>query len=136
MDAHRLQVLLVSSRDDDLDSTRELLAQLGVGVDLHLARDGAEGVQFLANEGPYTAAAAPDFVLLDLGLPNDGAVAVLEALRDGETPARAQVLAIIGENADADGQLEAIEGFPIHDTVQRPLSAHDLQRAVAYFGEL
>jgi CheY-like chemotaxis protein len=134
MDAQRLQVLLVSAHEDDLERLQAILADTGVGVDLHVARDGAEGVSFLRQEGPFEGVVAPDLVVLDLSLPDQGAVGVLRAVRDDEGPGRVQVLAVAGD--DEEAQLDAVAEYPLHDTARRPLEAGALRRAVAYFGEL
>jgi len=134
MDAQRLQVLLISAREDDLAATRDLLGLLGVGVDLHRARGADDALRFFSPDGGIPGAAAPDLVLLDLALAGDGALAVLKALRDHPGPARTQVVAITDD--DDAAELEMIAPFPIHDTARRPFDRITFERVIAYFGEL
>lgn len=67
--SRRFRVLMIDDNPDDVDLTQEALREAKVLVDLFVAEDGAEGLDFLYRRGKYVGAPKPDLVLLDLNLP-------------------------------------------------------------------
>ncbi|MFL5843388.1 MAG: hypothetical protein ACJ762_01760 [Solirubrobacteraceae bacterium] len=134
MDAQRLQILLASGSEADLESVGRGLAATGAAIDLHLARDCSESAAFLRQEGRFAGALAPDVILLDDALAGGGALPVLDIVRDTPELEHIQVVVILGDDADATH--EAFAAHRIHDTVARPIDDETLLRVVGYLTEL
>jgi CheY-like chemotaxis protein len=67
--AQPIDVLLVEDDAGDEMITREAFQQNKIANTLHVARDGAEGLDFLYRRGEHHNAPRPDLILLDLNLP-------------------------------------------------------------------
>src|SRR5712691_8877163 len=81
-------ILLVEDNPADIKITRRALRESNMSVDLLVARDGEEAVEYLLRQGQHAADPSwrrPDLVLLDLNLPRLTGRQVLERAR--ATPA-------------------------------------------------
>lgn len=76
----RLELLLVEDNQGDVVLVREALKASPIQVSLHVVTDGEEALAFIRQQGPYTQAAQPDLILLDLNLPKQNGRAVLTAM--------------------------------------------------------
>lgn len=78
-----IEVLLVEDNPGDVRLTRETFTESGARARLHVVGDGVEALAFLRRQGPYTGAARPDMILLDLNMPRmDGREVLTEIKRD------------------------------------------------------
>ena len=76
-------ILLVEDSPADVLLTKEALADSKLLVELHVAEDGIQAMEFLRHNGPYSDAPTPDLVLLDLNLPlKDGREVLAEVKAD------------------------------------------------------
>src|ERR1700686_3220248 len=64
-----LQVLLVEDSPGDLRLTQEAFRDVNPFIELHIANDGVEAMDFLRHQGVRANAPRPDLILLDLNLP-------------------------------------------------------------------
>jgi two-component system, chemotaxis family, response regulator Rcp1 len=81
-------ILLVEDNPADVKITQRALRDGGLPVDLIVARDGQEAVEYLLRQGQHAADAGwrvPDLILLDINLPRLTGLQVLERIRG--TPA-------------------------------------------------
>jgi two-component system response regulator len=81
-------ILLVEDNPADIKITQRALREGGSSVELLVARDGEEAVEYLLREGKHAddpAWRAPNLILLDLNLPRLTGRQVLERIRS--TPA-------------------------------------------------
>jgi len=81
-------ILLVEDNPADVKITQRALRDGRMPVDLPVARDGQEAVEYLLRQGPHGADPQwrkPDLVLLDINLPRLTGFQVLERIRS--TPA-------------------------------------------------
>ena len=77
-------ILLVEDNPADIKITQRALRESGIPVDLLVARDGEEAVEYLLRQGKYADDPnwrGPDLVLLDLNLPRLTGRQVLERIR-------------------------------------------------------
>jgi chemotaxis family two-component system response regulator Rcp1 len=80
-----LQVLLVEDNPGDADLTRESLESSPFAVELTVAINGAQAIEFVHRQGKFTSAPRPDLILLDMNLPGfDGRVVLADIKRDPE----------------------------------------------------
>lgn len=75
-------VLLVEDSPGDVRLTREALKDAKVHINLHVASDGMEAMEFLRRGGKYADAPRPDLILLDLNLPRKSGREVLEEIKE------------------------------------------------------
>lgn len=62
-------ILLVEDSPADVLLTKEALSDSKLLVQLHVAENGMQAMEFLRHHGQYSEAPTPDLVLLDLNLP-------------------------------------------------------------------
>ena len=80
-----VEILLVEDNPGDVRLTIEALRDGEVHNNLNVARDGVEALAYLRREAPFTGAARPDLILLDLNLPRkDGREVLAEIKADAE----------------------------------------------------
>ncbi len=82
--ASAINVLLVEDSPGDVRLTQEALREANQAVQLHVATDGVEAMQFLRNEGDHAHAPCPDLILLDLNLPRMDGREVLAQIKEDE----------------------------------------------------
>lgn len=83
MDPERIRVLLVEDNAGDVRLTREAFKDAKVHLELHVASDGVEAMDFLHRRGPFAESPRPDLILLDLNLPRkDGREVLMEIKTD------------------------------------------------------
>jgi CheY-like chemotaxis protein len=75
------QILLIEDSPGDVRLTREAFREVDPSIQVHVATDGIEAMEFLKREGAYANAPRPDFILLDLNLPKMDGREVLIRLR-------------------------------------------------------
>jgi CheY-like chemotaxis protein len=79
--AHPIDVLLVEDDPGDELITREAFEHHKIANKLHVAHDGAEGLDFLYRRGEFHDAPRPDLILLDLNLPKYDGRQVLQTIK-------------------------------------------------------
>jgi two-component system, chemotaxis family, response regulator Rcp1 len=80
-DAEPIEVLLVEDSPGDVRLTREAFKDAKVYINLHVASDGAEAMDFLNRQGEHANGPRPDLILLDLNLPKKDGREVLAELK-------------------------------------------------------
>jgi CheY-like chemotaxis protein len=81
---NRVEILLVEDNLDDLDIALHGLRKMNIGNVIHVARDGAEALDFVFCRGPHAGRAIegrPIVVLLDLKLPKIDGLEVLGQIK-------------------------------------------------------
>ncbi len=96
-----LRILLVEDSPSDVRLIREALKQTPVRVDITVARDGVEAMDYLhaAEDGTVDR---PDLVLLDLNLPRKNGREVLAEVKGSPTLKQIPVLVMTSSRSDED----------------------------------
>lgn len=79
-----VEILLVEDNPEDLELTRRALRKANLANHIHVARDGAEALEFIFCEGPHAARRiedSPKVILLDLKLPKVDGLEVLQRIK-------------------------------------------------------
>ena len=79
-----VEILLVEDNPQDLELTQRALRKANLTDCVHIARDGAEALEFLFCEGAYgtrNIENGPKVILLDLKLPKLGGLQVLKRVK-------------------------------------------------------
>jgi CheY-like chemotaxis protein len=101
-DATPIEVLLIEDSPGDVRLTREAFKDAKVHVNLNVASDGAEAMEFLNREGKHAGAPRPDLILLDLNLPKKDGREVLEEVKESPTLKSIPVVILTTSASDAD----------------------------------
>jgi chemotaxis family two-component system response regulator Rcp1 len=96
------QILLVEDNDADVYLFRKALETAELQFELTVMRDGAEALAFVRREGKYAASPVPNLVVLDLNLPKDGGIQVLEAIREREPFSNVPVAIVSSSDSPQD----------------------------------
>lgn len=77
---NKLEILLVEDNLEDIDLTREALANNAVKNNLNVVYNGEEALHFLKKEGRFRAQPLPDLIIMDLNLPKRTGVEVIQEM--------------------------------------------------------
>jgi chemotaxis family two-component system response regulator Rcp1 len=97
-----LHILLVEDNAGDICLTREALAQTQTPIQLHVATDGVEALDFLRGAAQFHGAPRPDLILLDLNLPRKNGREVLAEIKQDPSLRRIPVVVLTTSTADDD----------------------------------
>jgi CheY-like chemotaxis protein/DNA-binding XRE family transcriptional regulator len=100
-----VEILFVGDNPDDVELTKRAFAKANITNPLHVVRDGAEALDFLFANGPYTHrrnARSPQLILLDLNLPRKSGLEVLREIKADERTQKIPVIVLTGSNRDRD----------------------------------
>lgn len=101
-------ILLVEDSPADVRLTQEAFAETAHPVELHVACDGVEALDFLRRRGAHANAPRPDLILLDLNMPRmDGREVLAEIKRDPEL--RRTPVVVLTTSEDEEDVLQAYQ---------------------------
>ena len=95
-------VLLVEDNPTDVFVIKEVLESCGVKLDLRIAKDGQEALQYLQELDRDENARCPALVLLDLNVPRVAGIEVLRKLRNVPRCKRTPVVIVTSSVAGSD----------------------------------
>src|ERR1700730_13345766 len=101
-DAEPIEILLVEDSPGDVRLTREAFKDAKVHINLNVASDGAEAMDFLRREGKYADVPRPDLILLDLNLPKKDGREVLEEIKENPSLKSIPVVILTTSAAEED----------------------------------
>jgi len=111
-DSHAIELLLVEDNPQDLELAQRALRKANLVSRLHVARDGAEALDFVFGAGPFAGRNVADelkVILLDLKLPKiDG----LEVLRRIKADARTKVIPVVVLTSSRE-QRDVVEAYQL-----------------------
>ena len=97
-----IKVLLVEDNPGDVRLTREAFRDAKVHLELHVANDGVEAMEFLLRQGDFSASPRPDLILLDLNLPRKDGREVLADIKGHPSLKTIPVVILTTSASDAD----------------------------------
>jgi two-component system, chemotaxis family, response regulator Rcp1 len=97
-----LQLLLIEDNAGDVRLIREAFRMNGQKVDITVARDGVEALEYLRGAGARASAARPDLILLDLNLPRKSGREVLREVKADDELSAIPVVILTTSAADED----------------------------------
>jgi len=100
--AQAIQVLLVEDNPGDVRLTREAFRDAKVHLEMHVANDGVEAMEFLQRQGAFPNSPRPDLILLDLNLPRKDGREVLAEIKGDPSLRSIPVVILTTSAADAD----------------------------------
>ena len=135
MNESKVEILLVEDNPQDLELTRRALRKGNLTNDIHVARDGAEALEFLFCEGAYTARKiedGPKLILLDLKLPKvDG----LEVLKRVKSDPRTKSIPVVVLTSSKE-QNDVVESYQlgVNSYIVKPVNFEGFSAAVLEVG--
>ena len=97
-----VRVLLVEDNEGDVRLTREAFRDANMAIDLSVARDGVDALNYLHATGDHAQAERPDLILLDLNLPRMNGREVLAHIKADEALKSIPVVILTTSDSDAD----------------------------------
>ncbi len=134
IDANKpVNVLLIDDNPGDVRLTFEALRENRVQVILHVAKDGVEAIEFLRQQGPYTAAPRPALVLMDLNMPRKNGREVLAEMKSDPDLASIPVVVLTTSQAEYDVRI----AYNLHANcyITKPVDLDEFLQVVKSIGE-
>src|SRR6202453_3368876 len=101
-DAMPIEVLLVEDSPGDVRLTREGFKDAKVRINLHVASDGAEAMDFLNRAGKHASVPRPYLILVALNLPKKDGREVVEEIKKSPALKSIPVVILTTSASDAD----------------------------------
>lgn len=120
-----IEVLLVEDNIGDVRLTQEALKEGKVLVNLAVARDGIEAMDFLLRRNQHASAVRPDLVLLDLNLPKKDGRQVLDEIKSN--PELKSIPVVVLTTSEADSDILSTYGLHANCYITKPV---DMDRFV------
>jgi chemotaxis family two-component system response regulator Rcp1 len=96
-----LKLLLVEDSPSDVRLIREVLKEAKMQVQINVARDGVEALEYM-RQTELGSCVRPDIILLDLNLPRKNGREVLAELKESTSFRQIPVLVMTSSQADED----------------------------------
>ncbi len=97
-----IEVLLVEDSPADIRLTQEALKENKLLVNLNVAHDGVEAMEYLRKQKQYVDKPRPDLVLLDLNMPRMDGREVLKAVKEDPGLCSIPIVILTISNAEED----------------------------------
>lgn len=123
-----MEVLLVEDNPGDVRLTREALKDGRVVMNLHVAMDGVEAMEYLSRRGQYADAARPDLILLDLNLPRKNGREVLSEIKADPELRRIPVIVMTTSKAEQD--IHRVYNLNANCYITKPVELDEFLRVV------
>lgn len=133
--AEAFEILIVEDNPLDLEMTFRGLRKANIVNQIHVARDGAEALEFLFCEGAYAHRRiedAPRFVLLDLKLPKVDGLEVLARMKADE---RTRAIPVVMLTSSKE-QRDLIESYQlgVNSYIVKPVDFDNFVQAARELG--
>jgi two-component system response regulator len=135
MDHKPVEILLVEDDPNDVELTLRALGEYHVSNTVHVARDGAEALEFIFATDRYASHAgdpAPKVILLDLKLPLVDGLEVLRQIKAREETRLIPVVVLTSSREERD----VVESYQIgvNSYIVKPVDFEQFSEAVRTLG--
>jgi CheY-like chemotaxis protein len=130
-----VEILLVEDTPQDLELTLRALRKANLANHIHVARDGAEAIEFIFGEGVHAGRnveQGPKIILLDLKLPKiDG----MEVLRRVKSDLRTKTIPVVMLTSSKE-QKDVVESYQlgVNSYIVKPVNFEGFATAVKDLG--
>jgi CheY-like chemotaxis protein len=122
----KTRILVVEDNPGDVALLRWALEAASVDFELTVIEDGGEALMLAQQRGKYAGAEAPDLAILDLNLPRNDGIEVLQAMRASQPFADVRV-AILSSSASPRDR-ERLEEFGIDRYIAKPADLDEFRQ--------
>lgn len=132
---NEIEILLIEDNPDDLDMTLRALRKANLANSIHVARDGAEALDFLfatSPQGERMPRQSLKVILLDLKLPKVDGLEVLKRIKSDDRTKSIPVVALTSSKEQRD----VIESYRcgVNSYIVKPVNFEQFATAVADLG--
>lgn len=134
-DNNPLEILLVEDNPQDLELAMRALQKARLANRIHVARDGAEALEYIFCEGPHAArkiAQTPKLVMLDLKLPKIDGLEVLRRIK-GDPRTKSIPVVVLTSSKEQNDVLESYQ-LGVNSYIVKPVNFERFTEAVANIG--
>ena len=134
-DPNAVELLLVEDNPQDLELTLRVLRKSNLGNRIHIARDGAEALEFIFCEGAHATrklADGPKVVLLDLKLPKIDGLEVLKRVK-GDPRTKMIPVVMLTSSKEQNDVLESYQ-LGVNSYIVKPVNFERFAEAVRDLG--
>jgi CheY-like chemotaxis protein len=125
-EARKYQILLVEDNAADVQLLRMALKTADVDCELNVMEDGAEALALVRQREKFAGEAIPDLAVLDLNLPKNGGLEVLEAIRASQVFGRVPVAIL--SSSSSPRERAKIEQFGVRRFITKPLDLDEFMK--------
>lgn len=118
-----VDLLLVEDNPGDIRLTEEALKDGPVKVNLSVAKDGVEALEFLMQQGRFADAPRPDLILLDLNLPRKNGREVLHEIKS--TPSLRQIPVVVMTTSNSEQDIDRAYELNANCYITKPIELDD-----------
>ncbi len=129
------ELLLVEDNPDDLELAQRAFTKANLDVRLHVARDGAEALDFVFGEGPHSGRKITDrldLILLDLKLPKVDGLDVLRRLKSDPRTRAIPVVVLTSSQEESD--VTESYGLGANSFIVKPVNFEQFTASVQELG--
>ena len=130
----KARILLVEDNPGDVELLRLALTRAQLDCDLTVLDDGAEALLLVRQQGKYANARVPDLAVLDLNVPKNDGLEILEAMRASRV--FADVLVAILSSSSSPREQARLEKFHISRFITKPLDLDEFLEIGATLKEI
>lgn len=134
-DTNIVEILIVEDNPQDLDLALRALRKANLTNRVHVARDGAEALQFILCEGPHAERKmenGPKVILLDLKLPKIDGLEVLQRIKSDPRSKSIPVVVLTSSKEQSD----VIDSYNlgVNSYIVKPVNFEQFSEAVQKLG--
>lgn len=133
--SEHVEILLVEDSPQDLELTLRALRKSNLANRIHVARDGAEALDFIFCEGPHASRRiedCPRMILLDLKLPKVDGLEVLQKLK-GDPRTRSIPVVVLTSSKEQSDVVRSYE-LGVNSFIVKPVDFEGFTAAVQEVG--
>lgn len=99
------QILLVEDNEGDILLTTDILKDAEHNIDVVVARDGVEAIEYLINASENFNKSLPDLILLDVNLPRKNGFEVLAHIKNADALKAIPVIVLTTSSSERDKKM-------------------------------
>jgi chemotaxis family two-component system response regulator Rcp1 len=130
----KIKILVVEDNPADVELLRWALQDAELDCELIVLDDGGEGLAFAQQRGKYAGSTPPDLAILDLNLPKNDGIEILEALR--ANPMFADTPVAILSSSSSPRERARMEVFRIGRYITKPADLDEYLKVGGILREL
>ncbi len=124
----KVRLLLVEDNPGDVMLIRELLSESTLDLEIEVACDGEDALNYLFRRGKHKAAPRPQLMVLDLNLPRVSGLEVLRTLR--ADPVISPLPVVVLSSSEAEKDISESYSRGANSYVSKPVDLRQFQQAV------
>ena len=134
-ESNAVELLLVEDNPQDLELALRALRKANLANRIHVARDGAEAIEFIFCEGPHAnrrISDAPKVILLDLKLPKVDGLEVLRRIK-GDPRTRTIPVVVLTSSKEQSDVVASYE-LGVNSYIVKPVNFEQFTNSVRDLG--